>query len=70
MNALLDLAARQLRADLAAAPARARERFSDAGRAPLVREPLARSGGRRREVGTKLARRKVKQSVHVRLLPV
>ena len=37
MNALLDLAARQLRADLAAAPARARERFSDAGRAARCR---------------------------------
>jgi L-lactate dehydrogenase (cytochrome) len=37
VNALLDLAARQLRADLAAAPARTRERFSAEGRAARCR---------------------------------
>ena len=37
MNALIDLAARQLRADLAGAPARTRERFSDEGRAARCR---------------------------------
>jgi L-lactate dehydrogenase (cytochrome) len=37
VNALLDLAARQLRADLAGAPARTRQRFSDEGRAARCR---------------------------------
>ena len=50
MNALLDLAARQLRADLAAAPARARERFSDEGRAARCRTIAELRAAARRSV--------------------